>query len=364
MKKKTHEEYVAELKEKNPTVEVVGKYKDAKTKILHHCLVHDVYWEAYPSSLLRGCGCEICKNDKIGMSNRKSHSQYVNEVKKNNPNVIVLEQYVNSEIPILHKCIIHNVEWKAYPASILRGAGCYKCGIERSSLSSRKTHDQYIAEARKINPNIVATENYVRALIPIKHKCLIDGYEWLVTPANVLSGKGCPKCAGNVKKTHSEYVNELALINPKIQVIEEYRGANTPIIHRCEIDGYEWKVTPSDAIHGKGCPKCNESLMERKVEKWLTQNNIEYERNKKFDGCIDIRQLSYDFYLPFYNTNIECQGIQHYEPIEHFGGEEQFKIQQRHDNIKRNYCISNSITLLEIPYYENVEETLNNFLLN
>ena len=38
MKKKTHEEYVEELKVRNPTVEVVGRYIDAKTKIMHHCL--------------------------------------------------------------------------------------------------------------------------------------------------------------------------------------------------------------------------------------------------------------------------------------------------------------------------------------
>lgn len=63
-KKKIHEEYVAELAEKNPTVEVVGKYIDALTKIKHHYLIHDVYWDTTPSRALRGVGCNECHKER------------------------------------------------------------------------------------------------------------------------------------------------------------------------------------------------------------------------------------------------------------------------------------------------------------
>ena len=58
---------------------------------------------------------------------------------------------------------------------------------------------------------------------------------------------------------------------------------------------------------------------------------------------------------------VECQGIQHYEPIEYFGGEEQFKIQQEHDRRKREYAEKKGYKLLEIWYYDfdNIEEILN-----
>ena len=71
--------------------------------------------------------------------------------------------------------------------------------------------------------------------------------------------------------------------------------------------------------------------------------------------------MSYDFYLEKQNLLIEFQGIQHYEPVEIFGGEKQFKIQQEHDKRKREYAINNNIKLLEIPYwdFDNVEEILN-----
>lgn len=363
-KKKTNEEYVEELKLKNPTVEVVGKYVNAQTKIVHHCLKHDVYWEAAPGSLLRGCGCVKCKNERIGISNKKSEEQYIKEVNQINPNIKVIGRYINSDTPILHKCNLHNITWSTSPISILHGHGCKECGREKNRMTNLKNHDDYVIELKNINPNIVIKDKYINALTSVLHQCLICGYEWMVTPANTLSGKGCPKCAGNARKTHKEYVNEVSIVNPDIEVVGQYVGAKTPILHRCKIDNYIWNVAPSDILNNKGCPQCRESKMERQARIWLDNHNILYERYKKYTDCIDHKHLSYDFYLPDYNTNIECQGIQHYKPVDYFGGEQAFKIQQRHDAIKRQYCLDNNIELLEIPYWENVENTLNNFLFN
>lgn len=60
-------------------------------------------------------------------------------------------------------------------------------------------------------------------------------------------------------------------------------------------------------------------------------------------------------YLPDRNICIEYQGEQHYEPI-CFGGislskaEDNFQDNIKRDNIKRNYCLNNSIKLIEISY--------------
>ena len=47
---------------------------------------------------------------------------------------------------------------------------------------------------------------------------------------------------------------------------------------------------------------------------------------------------------------IEYQGEQHFKPIECYGGEEQFKIQQIHDKLKADYANTHKISLIEIPY--------------
>ena len=78
--------------------------------------------------------------------------------------------------------------------------------------------------------------------------------------------------------------------------------------------------------------------------------------------------LSYDFLiykngLPF--AFIECQGEQHYNPVDFFGGEEQFYVQQSHDNLKRAYAEVLGIPLIEIPYtvdkYHLVNELLKSY---
>ena len=47
----------------------------------------------------------------------------------------------------------------------------------------------------------------------------------------------------------------------------------------------------------------------------LNENNIIFEREKKFD---DFGRYRYDFYIPQKKILIECQGIQHFEKIDFF----------------------------------------------
>ena len=56
-KRKTHEEYVAELAIKNPSVEAMEKYSGNKTKVLHRCKKHNVSWYMLPNNALKGCKC-------------------------------------------------------------------------------------------------------------------------------------------------------------------------------------------------------------------------------------------------------------------------------------------------------------------
>lgn len=47
-----------------------------------------------------------------------------------------------------------------------------------------------------------------------------------------------------------------------------------------------------------------------------------------------------------------------------FGGERSFRILQKHDKIKNDYCLQNAIRLIRIPYtdYDNIDEILNDEL--
>lgn len=73
--------------------------------------------------------------------------------------------------------------------------------------------------------------------------------------------------------------------------------------------------------------------------------------------------LPFDFYLPSYNILIEYDGEHHFQPVKGWGGEEKFKLTQKNDEIKNNYCKDNNITLLRLPY-THTENDIKNEILN
>ena len=357
MRKKTHDEYVSELKNINPYIEVVEQYINSSTKIKHKCLKDGYEWYVAPSTILAGHGCPMC-NGGIKMT----HEQYVKRLQIINPYIFVVEKYINNNTKIKHKCLKDGYEWYATPANILKGKGCPVCGG-----TIHKTHEQYVKQLRLKNPNIIVIDKYINNSTKIKHKCLLHNYEWETSPKNVLNGQGCPMCKGEklknaFKMDNNEYINRLYAIDKNVVVLDEYINARTPIKHKCLIDGFEWYAAPDNLLHGHGCPQCNtcnKSKGEKLISEWLSDNNILYKQQKTFDDCKDKQALPFDFYISNYNIAIEYNGKQHYEPVDYFGGEEAFEYTVRHDIIKRDYCDKNNILLVSIPYYVDIHKELN-----
>lgn len=91
--------------------------------------------------------------------------------------------------------------------------------------------------------------------------------------------------------------------------------------------------------------------MELLLQDYLIDNSIEFESQKTFPWLIYNDNLSLDYYFPKQNAAIECQGLQHFEPVEFFGGEDRFIIQKERDLAKLNLCLNNGII---IYYYSNI----------
>ena len=59
---------------------------------------------------------------------------------------------------------------------------------------------------------------------------------------------------------------------------------------------------------------------------------------------------SLDLYIPSLKTAIEYQGIQHYYPVEFFGGDEALELRKELDRQKKQLCEENGVRLIEWPY--------------
>ena len=254
------------------------------------------------------------------------------------------------------------------PSDHLRGEGC-SCN---KGNKHRMSLEQYIDKANEIHNNqydysLVSSyqrgKDYINVICHKQDKFGNEHGVFSVRAENHLYGKnGCPKCAAEkrpfswkiplelFKKTSEKEHNskyDYSLITEENYIDTVHK---VPII--CPTHGM-FLQTPKMHMRGQGCPLCNMSHLEREIEKFLQENKIEYiPQMNKFEWLfIGRMSQSLDFYLPKYNIAIECQGEQHFKPVDFNGKGQEWAIKQfEHikelDGRKRALCKEHGINLL------------------
>lgn len=204
-------------------------------------------------------------------------------------------------------------------------------------------------------------------------KCICDcGKECEVLVSRLISGK-TTSCGCRVQDYYNGLTRDVSGMRFGQLVAVKPIGrrgvvGNFKTVWRCRCDcGNEVDITLSDLSTGNtqscGCNKISHG--ERFISDVLISNNIKFISQKTFDDCKNIRALRFDFYLQDYNVVVEFDGLQHFQPVDFFGGEDDLIIRQKRDEIKTRYCQEHKIHLVRIPYYytkNQIEETILNIL--
>lgn len=191
-----------------------------------------------------------------------------------------------------------------------------------------------------------------------------NGHIYIQDRRNLLAGKRCKKCYDDNKiLSFDEIFNRFKNIHGDYYEYDfkDFKNLHSKIIIKCG-KGHSFSQKVSNHLQGKGCPICRESLGERTIRIFLENNNIYYIRQKKFRDCKYIKELPFDFYIPKYNTCIEYDGVQHFESVSVFGGDNEFEKTKVKDKIKDEYCIKNNIHLLRISYSDDILNKLELFV--
>lgn len=191
-----------------------------------------------------------------------------------------------------------------------------------------------------------------------KCKCSICGEEKTYRLSNIKNGPGCHRCSG-VKggRGYKEWevgdkFGYLVIVGPAQNNDSRYVSC---FCTNCNKTIKDIRISHLKGHHHSRTISCGckqSSSGELKIMEILDEGNIEYKTQYQIS---DFSQFSlFDFAL-FKNNKLigllEYDGKQHFEPIEHFGGKEQFLIQQERDKNKNEYCLQQGIKLVRIPYY-------------
>ena len=278
--------------------------------------------------------------------------------------------YKNTNAKVKILCPIHGEFW-VRPHDYLRGHRCKKCG-DLLKANARKELSYYVDKINKIHQNEDGTPKYDLSKIIYQGydfkfdlKCSKHGY-FKASIHSLLQGTECPKCGKEsmAKKnslTIEEFKKKANKIHNNFYIYDlvDYVHSKLPVKIICPIHGI-FVQTPNTHLDGHGCPICRASLLEKYVTQLLIENNINYifqcDKNTLpfLNGKNNI-SMSLDFYLPDLNIAIECQGIQHFQPIEYFGGEKAYNNQVERDFIKSKLCQENNIKLIYINYFDKKE---------
>lgn len=376
MKKKTTEEFI------NDAIKIHGeKYDYSKVEYQwcdkKVCIICDEHGEFFqtPSHHLHGQGCPKCKNKKISNKLRSNTDIFIKKARNvhNEKYDYSKVNYEKDSIKVCIICPIHGEFWQT-PNAHLRGQGCPKCGNITISKKQLFTNFEFIQKAKKIHCDKYdySKVKYVNTKRKVCIICPKHGEFWQ-TPDGHLRGHGCNKCGrlANAKKRSGD---RLKFIEMSQQIHKfkydyskvKYINNHTKVCIICPIHGEFWMM-PNNHTHKKspqGCPKCKSSHLETEVRNFLSENHINFEEQKKFEW---MGRQSLDFYLSDYNVAIECQGKQHFESVDHFGGMKNFEYFQERDKRKYELCKSEGIKILyyanyyyDFPYkvYTNKEELI------
>jgi hypothetical protein len=326
-------------------------YVNARTKIrVKHNKCGNTY-KVIPSKFLNGRRCPYCFG-----KHKKTDAQFKKDVFDLVGNEYTfLDNYVNNHTKIRVKHNKCNNIYDIKPNDFLTGHRCPYC----SAGARRKVKGKTDAEFKQEVYNLVGDEytfldSYVNTHTKLRVKHNECGHIYEVAPSNFLSGRRCPIClvSGRDSKTDAQFKQEVyALVGDEYIFLDPYVNSGTKIRVKHNTCGHIYGVRPTDFIsHHTRCPYCNSPKGELIISKILNKLSIPYEPQKTFSDLKDTQSLSYDFYIPSQAILIEYQGIQHYQPIDYFGGDDRFVIQQKHDKMKFDYAENNDYNLIAIPY--------------
>ena len=348
------------------------EYKSAHEKVCIICHQHGEFWQS-ATAHIRGQGCPHCqvkhgssKHVLLNEWNEERTKWFIEGFKEKHGNKYdysLVRLNTGSDLVCII-CPEHGKFWQQ-ANSHKRKCGCPKCSTNLIGNSSKINYETFLERARATHGDTYeyVEESYIGYRKHMTIICPIHG-EFSQTPIAHVYGSKCPHCGkesmlNKLTLPQEEFINRAlnAHGNKYDYSKVNYVNLTTKVCIICPIHG-EFLQSPDVHLQGKGCPKCQSSKLEMELIKTFEENNIKYEYQSKPKFITKENKFwSVDFYLPQYHVIVECQGQQHFTPVD-FSGHNWEKAVKKCDELKKRdkrkveLCNQNGI---EIVYFTNVD---------
>jgi len=274
---------------------------------------------------------------------------------------LLSQEFVRKDHPLKIKCGQCNNELEILWDSLRnqKSKCCWDCARKARSLLQKHSleHVQQYFISMGYTPLFDSYEGVEQKLTVLDS----EGFKGELSYHNLSSGSGFYRFHPANPHTYDNIKLFIIKNDLTCQYISgEYKDKYSILCFQCECGDCFYTTFNTLVYQQKNkCAKCSNAIskIELKTIEWLDKNGYKYTSEQRFPECKNILTLSFDFCVSVGVDIIliECQGAQHYKPIELWGGQEVFNRQVINDNIKREFCKTNNIKLVEIPYtaYQN-----------
>ena len=277
-----------------------------------------------------------------------------------------------------HTGKFYNFEWQATVNSRTQGSGCpylsgksiWKGYNDLATKNPELAKEWHPIKNGNLTPSDIQPQSSIKVWWYLPYNDIKTGkhfvFEWQATVSHRSNGSGCPYLTNDA--VWAGY-NDLATTHP--QLAAEWHSIKNGVLKPTDVTAgsekkvwwvlhyndpktgehhdYEWQATVYNRVKGKGCPYIKSSKTEMLICNFLKAENMSFDVEWKMKT--NSKQLfRFDIFISPHKLMIECDGEQHFRPIKHFGGTKKFNQRKINDNIKNDFCKSQNIPLLRIPY--------------
>ncbi|MDP9675193.1 hypothetical protein J2W97_001176 [Paenibacillus jamilae] len=283
--------------------------------------------------------------------------------------VRILSDYNGGTEPIsfIYHCSEHGDIHKSINAKNILAKSFSPCTTCSNNLKStvscknKKDHTYFLKRLKSLcesKGGSLVSPKWKTAKSTYEIDCGITGHPNFFTTADCLFSKSqwCPYCSGRKGNFEEEIIEILRRKN--YQLLSKYQKSTLPVSVKCNIDNYEWDITPTNIKKGRGCPVCNLPFSEKVVYDYLKNHDHNFKIQYSFDDLKgeNGQPLKFDFVI--FKPTGQILSIIEIDDLEHLYNHKSPRriAARKRDVLKDNYCIGKKIDINRIKYYNKRKE--------